>query len=158
LRLTEQAVKAGCDVFLEKPLALDADEGRKLIDVVRRAGSKMTINYWYNFEAPALNLKKLLASGELGAPVHVESHYGYDFEDGLGRAVLADQRHWVHQLPGKLFHNVLDHAISRIVDILPDETPEIIARAYVGRNLADDESRSGMCDELRVMLLAGRLS
>lgn len=157
LRLTEQAARAGCDVFLEKPLSLDADDGRQLIDVVQRAGRKMTINHWYDFEAPALKLKELLASGELGVPVHVESHCGYDLEDGFGRAVLSDERHWVHQLPGKLFHNVLDHAISRIVGILPDENPEIIARTYTSRQTIDQEW-NGMCDELRVMLLAGRIS
>jgi predicted dehydrogenase len=157
LALTRKAAEAGCHVFLEKPLALNATDGRRLVECMQQTGRKLTINYWYNFETPALALKEFVAKGNLGDPIHIESHYGYDLAGGFGQALLSDDRHWVHQLPGKLFQNIIDHAINKITPFLPDEPVEIIARAYRRRDLKDDRT-DGVLDELRVMILAGRTS
>jgi predicted dehydrogenase len=117
----------------------------------------MTINYWYNFETNALALKKYVASGTLGDPIHIESYYGYDLAGGFGKAFLSDDRHWVHQLPGKLFQNIIDHAINKITPFLPDEPVEVIARAYRRRQANNDHGDS-VLDELRVMMLGGGVS
>jgi len=157
LTLAQKAAEAGCHVFLEKPLALNASDGRRLIECLQQARRKMTINYWYNFESPALALKEFVAKGNLGDPIHIESYYGYDLAGGFGQALLSDDRHWVHQLPGKLFQNIIDHAINKITPFLPDEPVEIIARAYRRRHLKDDRT-DGVLDELRVMIRAGGMS
>jgi len=157
LALAQKAAEAGCHVFLEKPLALNATDGRRLIDCLHRTNRKMTINYWYNFETPALTLKEFVAKGNLGDPIHIESYYGYDLAGGFGQALLSDDRHWVHQLPGKLFQNIIDHAINKITPFLPDEPVEIIARAYRRRHSIGDRT-DGVLDELRVMIFAGGMS
>ena len=95
--------------------------------------------------------------GDLGEPVHIESYYGYDLAGGFGQALLSDDRHWVHQLPGKLFQNIIDHAINKVTPFLPDENLEIIARAYRRRHLADDRT-DDVLDELRVMILGRAIS
>lgn len=158
LALAQKSARAGCHVFLEKPLALNAEDGRRLIECVQRAGRKLTINYWNNFEAPGLALRDFVASGELGEPVHLESYYGYDLSDRFCQALLADDRHWVHHLPGQLFHNVIDHVINKVVPFLPDEAPEVLARAYRRRPRGDYDDTNDILDELRVMILAGRVS
>ena len=157
LALARKSAEAGCHVFLEKPLALNAADGRTLIECLQRSARKMTINYWYNFETHALALKEFVAKGNLGDPVHIESYYGYDLAGGFGQACLSDDRHWVHQLPGKLFQNIIDHAINKITPFLPDETVEIIARAYRRRRLNEDHT-DGVLDELRVMILSSGIS
>jgi predicted dehydrogenase len=157
LALAQKAAQAGCHVFLEKPLALTATEGRRLIQCLDQTKRKMTINYWYNFEAPALALKEFVSKGDLGDPTHVESYYGYDFAGGFGQAFFSDGRHWVHQLPGKLFQNIIDHAINKITPFLPDEPMEVIARAY-RRGPSNDDRTDGVLDELRVMILGGGMS
>ena len=157
LTLAQKAAEAGCHVFLEKPLALNATDGQRLIACLQQTRRKMTINYWYNFESPALALKEFVAKGNLGDPIHIESYYGYDLAGGFGQALLSDDRHWVHQLPGKLFQNIIDHAVNKITPFLPDEPLEIIARAYRRRRLKDNHADS-VLDELRVMILAGGFS
>jgi predicted dehydrogenase len=157
LALAHKAARAGCHVFLEKPLALNATDGKSLIECMQQTARKLTINYWYNFESPALALKEFVAKGNLGDPIHIESYYGYDLEGGFGQALLSDDRHWVHQLPGKLFQNIIDHAINKITPFLPDGPMEIIARAYRRRRLKDDGT-DGVLDELRVMIFAGGVS
>ena len=155
--LARKASEAGCHVFLEKPLAVTAVDGQRLIDCMQQSGRKMTINYWYNFESNALALKKFVAEGNLGDPVHIESYYGYDLAGGFGQALLSDDRHWVHQLPGKLFQNIIDHAVNKITPFLPDEPVEIIARAFRRRHLTADAT-DAVLDELRVMIFCGSLS
>jgi len=157
LTLAQKAAEAGCHVFLEKPLALNATDGQRLIECLQQTRRKMTINYWYNFESPALALKEYVSKGNLGDPIHIESYYGYDLAGGFGQALLCDDRHWVHQLPGKLFQNIIDHAINKITPFLPDEPVEIVARAYRRRHLKDDRT-DGVLDELRVMIFAGGVS
>jgi predicted dehydrogenase len=157
LALAHKAAQAGCHVFLEKPLALNATDGQRLIESMRQTARKLTINYWYNFESPALALKEFVAKGNLGDPIHIESYYGYDLAGGFGQALLSDDRHWVHQLPGRLFQNIIDHAINKIIPFLPDEPVEIIARAYRRRPLNGDRT-DGVLDELRVIILAGGVS
>jgi predicted dehydrogenase len=157
LTLAKKSAEAGSHVFLEKPLALNAIDGRRLIECLEHTSRKMTINYWYNFETAALALKEFVAKGDLGDPIHIESYYGYDLEGGFGQALLTDDRHWVHQLPGKLFQNIIDHAINKITPFLPDEPVEIIARAYRRRH-SNDDRMDGVLDELRVMILAGGMS
>ncbi|MHB8499931.1 MAG: Gfo/Idh/MocA family protein [Candidatus Acidiferrales bacterium] len=157
LQLAQKSAAAGCHVFLEKPLALNATDGRRLIECLDKTNRKMTINYWYNFESPALSLKEFVAKGNLGDPIHIESYYGYDLAGGFGQALLSDDRHWVHQLPGRLFQNIIDHAINKITPFLPDEPVEIIARAYRRRPLNGDRT-DDVLDELRVMVLAGGMS
>jgi predicted dehydrogenase len=158
LALTQKAARAGCHVYLEKPLALNAEDGRHLIECVQKAGRKLTINYWNNFEAPALALKEFVAKGELGEPVHIESYYGYDLSDAFGQALLSDDRHWIHHLPGRLFQNVIDHAINKVVPFLSDEPVEVLARAYRRRPQVNYDDTDDILDELRVMILAGRVS
>ncbi len=157
LVLAQKSAEAGCHVFLEKPLALNATDGQRLIECLNQTRRKMTINYWYNFETHALALKEFVANGNLGDPVHIESYYGYDLAGGFGQALLSDDRHWVHQLPGKLFQNIIDHAINKITPFLPDERLEIIARAYRRRRLNDDRT-DAVLDELRVIILGSSMS
>jgi predicted dehydrogenase len=157
LSITQKAVGAGCHVFLEKPLAINATDARLLIDCVQEAGRKMTINYWPNFETPALELKRFVANGDLGDPVHVESFYGYDLGGRFGQAVLADQNHWVHKLPGKLFHNIIDHAISKVMPFLDNEKLSVLARAY-SRLSTPNDIVDFLPGELRVMILGGSTS
>lgn len=155
LALARKSALAGCHLFLEKPLAMNAQESRQLIECAQQAGRKLTINYWNNFETPALTLKQFISRGRLGDPVHIESYYGYDLTSAFGQALQSDDHHWIHQLPGKLLNNVIDHGINKVIGFFPDEAPEIVARAYHG---SDGEPAAGLFEELRVMMLGTRVS
>jgi predicted dehydrogenase len=155
LPLTRQCVAAGAHVFLEKPLAPTARESRELIDAVIAGGKQMTINYWPNFDPPAMEFKKMLAEGVIGDPVHVEALIGYDLSGAYGQALMADPRHWVHGLPGKLFQNMMDHIFNRIVPLMPNVEPEVHAFAYKRRGAVRGDGTDALLDELRVYLRGG---
>jgi predicted dehydrogenase len=152
-----RVMDAGCHLFIEKPLALDAAEGRRLVEHAIARNRKLTINYWYNFETPGLQLRRLVDEGTLGEVVHIDSYYGYNLAGDYGRALLGDPDHWVHRLPGKLFHNVLDHLLNKIAPFLTDDAPSIASTAW-RRRPAIGNASDGIDDELRVVLRGERVS
>jgi len=158
LALTRQCVAAGAHVFLEKPLTLTAPEAKQLIDIVVSGGRQMSINYWPNFDPPAMQFKEMLARGEFGDPVHVEAFIGYDLAGAYGQALMSDAGHWVHRLPGKLFQNMMDHIFNRIVPLFPDVEPEVHAFAYKRREAVRNDGTDALLDELRVFLRGGGVS
>lgn len=106
-------------------------EARAIVEAAIALGRKLTVNYWPNFEAQALELRRLYQAGVLGALVHVESYLGYNLSE-FGLAIKQDSNHWVRRMPGKLFQNVLDHIVNKIMPFLEDDRPFIHAAAWCG--------------------------
>jgi len=170
LALAESAIDAGAHVYVEKPLTLSFAESKRLVDHARRAKRKLAIGYSCYFDPPLAALRDLCARGVLGDPVHVESFLGYNLAGPFGTALLADGNHWVHRLPGKLFHNNLDHVLYKLIDFLPDGRPDeqleadplgsvrISAQGWIGRAKRLGDGRDAMLDELRVTFSGSRAS
>ena len=156
LALARQAFAAGCHVFLEKPVAPRHCDAEAIVAAAVAAGKKLAVNYWPNYEAPALELRRLFETGALGSPVHVESFLGYDLAGEYGTALKRDPGHWVHRLPGKLFQNVLDHVLNKITPYLDDDQPFIQAIAYCGDAAAAGPGQ--LLDELRVIVRGAQTS
>lgn len=152
LALTAQAVAAGCHVFLEKPVALDLAEAEAIVAVAEKAGRLLAVNYWPQFERQAIDLDRLWKSGVLGDPVHLESFYGYNLAGEYGTAIKNDPQHWVRRMPGKLYQNVLDHVLNKIVPFLDTDYPGIQVESF------SREPGSDLPDELRVMIRGIRVT
>jgi len=153
LFLAKAAVDAGCHVYVEKPLALNYQDTVELVQYVLDAGKKITIGHLSEFDPPTLELRDLVKKGVLGDPVHVESWYGYNLSGSFGKAILASPDHWVHRLPGKLFHNNINHMLNKITEFLDDEEPEV--HAFAWRKDSDHsfgDVRDTMYDELRTVI------
>jgi predicted dehydrogenase len=145
------AMKAGCHVFVEKPFALTEADARIILDCARETGRKVCVNYLYNFEPPGLMLEGLMQKGALGEVVHLDTNYGYNLGGDYGLAVMSDPQHWVHRLPGKLFHNVLDHVLAKVVAYIGDDT-QVKVLAFRRRSASGVPALDALHDELRFML------
>ena len=152
LEIARRVVDAGCHVMVEKPLTLTHADSLQLVELVAKAGRSLTVGYTYFFDPPAVIVRDLVASGALGEPVHVESFFGYDLAGTFGSALLADPNHWVHRLPGKLFHNNIDHMLNKALEFIEEETPAVAAFAATRREKRFGDGRDAMADELRVVL------
>ncbi|HEU4365632.1 MAG TPA: Gfo/Idh/MocA family oxidoreductase, partial [Candidatus Krumholzibacteria bacterium] len=95
LSLARQAMDAGAHVYCEKPLALDEPGTDTMIRHAEATGRKLTVGHSFHFDPPALVMRRLVAQGVIGDPVHVESHFGYNLSGPFGAAMLADSSHWV---------------------------------------------------------------
>lgn len=68
-------VKAGKHVLCEKPIALSAPEGKKLVDAAEKAGVINMINFSYRNNPVLHHAQRLVAAGKLGRLMHLEAHY-----------------------------------------------------------------------------------
>jgi len=118
----------------------------------------MTVNYWPNFDPPGTQLSALLDSDALGEVVHIESHLGYNLAGAFGQALMADPEHWVHNLPGKLFQNNLDHLVNKIVPLLPDADTQVHAVALRRGGQLRNDRTDDVLDELRAIVRAANVT
>ncbi|OGV71376.1 MAG: dehydrogenase [Lentisphaerae bacterium RIFOXYB12_FULL_65_16] len=64
--LTIAALKAGCHVLCEKPMAMNGKEARKMRDTADKVGKRLMINFSYRFTEQSWALKQEVESGILG--------------------------------------------------------------------------------------------
>jgi predicted dehydrogenase len=60
------AFEAGCHVLCEKPMAMNAKEGRAMLAAAKKAGKRLMINFSYRFSAASRGLKAQVDSGMFG--------------------------------------------------------------------------------------------
>jgi predicted dehydrogenase len=146
-------LESGCHVYVEKPFTVYAEEAQRLVDLANQFGLKLTAGHNYQFSHVARRMRALVEGGYLGgAPVHMESHYGYDLGDpSYARALLGDKNHWVRRLPGKLLQNIISHGIARIAEFLTSDSPHVIAYGFASP-LLKEIKESEFVDELRVVI------
>ncbi len=156
LALATRALEAGAHVFVEKPLTLSHADSQKLVSCAEKAKRVLSIGYTYLFDPPALEMRELLQRGALGDVVHVETFFGYNLAGPFGAAILSDPAHWVHRLPGQLFHNNIDHLLNKAVEFVEEDAPKITALGQVRRSSRFGDARDRMLDELRLMVHGAR--
>jgi len=156
--LASLCLEYGCHVYVEKPFTLDEHGAQSLIRLANERRLKITVGHDDQFSHVARRMRALVGTGFLGGgPVHMESHYCYELERSkYAAALLADKRHWVRRLPGRLLQNIISHGIARIVEFLSSESPEVIAYGFassylgrIGQSEIIDELRVIICDEER---------
>jgi UDP-2-acetamido-3-amino-2,3-dideoxy-glucuronate N-acetyltransferase len=72
--IAKQALLAGKDVFVEKPLCLDAVEGEELIKIAKERALILMVGHLLQYHPCVLRLQELLAQGELGKLQYVVSN------------------------------------------------------------------------------------
>src|SRR5688572_30719047 len=65
------ALRAGKHVWVEKPLALTARDGRQLVDAARAARRTLFVDHTFLYDPMVAAMKGLIESGELGDVWHV---------------------------------------------------------------------------------------
>jgi len=151
--LAKVAVDFGCHVYVEKPFALTFEETDELLRYIDAKTKKMTIGHNSEFDPPSEEMRRLIADGVIGKPVHIESWFGYSMEGSFGKAIMSSPDHWVHKLPGKLFHNNINHMLNKITEFIDDERPCIQALAWKsGTSTSYGDMRDDLCDELRLVI------
>lgn len=74
--LVEQAAAAGKKIILQKPMALTMAEGERIVSAVERAGVPFTLAWQMRVDPQNVQMKELLASGELGKVFMVRRRHG----------------------------------------------------------------------------------
>lgn len=70
-----RGLELGCDVITEKPMTIDEEKCRKIIETQKRTGGKCTVTFNYRYSPPRTQVKDLLMSGVIGEVLSVDFHW-----------------------------------------------------------------------------------
>ncbi len=155
--VAKQCLEAGCNVYIEKPFTITSAEAETLVSLGQSRDLRLTAGHNLQFTLEMLEMRRLVGSGYLGGrPIHVESHFSYALGDAnyVG-PLLGSKSHWVRQLPGQLFHNLISHGVARLAEFLDDDLVEVAASAHQSDRLQKMGGQE-VLDELRVLIRDGK--
>jgi predicted dehydrogenase len=109
--LAMAALKAGKHVFVEKPMTASVAEGRALVAAANARRLTLMVGHTFEFSAPVIAIKDLIASGELGDVYYISS----------SRINLG-----LHQKDVSVIWDLAPHDFSILFDWLGEE-PEHLA-------------------------------
>jgi UDP-2-acetamido-3-amino-2,3-dideoxy-glucuronate N-acetyltransferase len=121
---TEKALRAGKDVFVEKPLALDLDHARKLNAIALEEKRILMVGHLLRYHPAFITLKDLIDKGTLG-----RLQYLYSTRLSLGKIRREENALW----------SFAPHDISMIL-ALCNEMPQhvtAVGHNYLHKQLAD---------------------
>ncbi|MFC4779391.1 Gfo/Idh/MocA family protein [Paenibacillus sp. GCM10023252] len=72
--ITIAALEAGKHVLCEKPMAKTAADARRMLEVAKRTGKKLSIGYQNRYRADSRYLKQACSDGELGEIYYAKAH------------------------------------------------------------------------------------
>jgi predicted dehydrogenase len=139
-------LRRGCHAYVEKPFGINFEQANELIDEARRNGRLVCGGFSQWYDRVAVLFRSVINDKRIGDVVHFESYYGNSLDGNFAKLLLRDKEHWVNQLPGGMFHNIVSHALYHVVPLLPAPIEKIFCISY---------NRSGngaVADELRVLL------
>jgi predicted dehydrogenase len=114
------AVKCGKPVLCEKPMGMNADECRQMVEAARNAGLLLGVAQVFRFENSTARLRERVAAGEIGRPVFARAEFSYP---GRNHA-----RTWINNAAlsgGGPIADVGVHAIDALRFILQDEVMQV---------------------------------
>jgi UDP-2-acetamido-3-amino-2,3-dideoxy-glucuronate N-acetyltransferase len=122
--LAKQAIEAGKDIFVEKPLSLEVREGEELVRLAYEKEKILMVGHLLEYHPAILKLKEMVDSGELG-----KIEYIYSSRLNLGKFRTEENILW----------SFAPHDISVILMLLDEMPVQVSAHGgqYLNRDIAD---------------------
>jgi UDP-2-acetamido-3-amino-2,3-dideoxy-glucuronate N-acetyltransferase len=119
-----QAMKAGKDVFVEKPMALILDDANEMKKVAHETNSILMVGHLLEYHPAVLKLREMITSGELG-----KINYIYSNRLNFGKVRTEENALWSFAP-----HDVA--VILRLVGLAPMEV-SACGGSYLTKGIAD---------------------
>jgi predicted dehydrogenase len=140
--LSIQAMEAGCNVLVEKPMAVCVSEADEMIAASRRHGVTLGVCHNLLFIPAVMEALELAATGVLGTIIGTEVFwkvYRYGTPDKFRTTK------WFYELPGGIYHEAAPHPVYLQMEFL--NTLHVVS-AQAKKTVGDLPTPS---DELRVL-------
>lgn len=115
--LAISALEAGCHLFIEKPLAMSAQEARTIFDTSRQVKRLVCVNHMRIADQHLQRAQKLLETGRYGEVVSLSVVLADNYLERR-KAGLAPA--WLQNLPGEIFFDLMPHLLSIMGMFLPE--------------------------------------
>lgn len=76
--VTIDALRAGCHVLVEKPMATSSDEARRMNEAAKKAGKLLMVDQSQRLFPPHVKAKEVLDSGMMGKILFVSATFGHE--------------------------------------------------------------------------------
>jgi len=116
-------LECGKPVLCEKPMGMNADQCRKMVEVSRRTGLLLGVAQVFRFEQSTTRLRERVSAGQIGNPIFVRAEFSYP---GRGHV-----RTWITNAAiagGGPIADVGVHCLDALRYILQDEVIQVSAR------------------------------
>jgi UDP-2-acetamido-3-amino-2,3-dideoxy-glucuronate N-acetyltransferase len=122
--MVREALMAGKDVYVEKPLCLSEQDGRELVELAHRLGRILMVGHLLWYHPAVLMLKALISQGALG-----RVQYIYSNRLNMGKLRREENVLW----------SFAPHDVSIILGLLGEEPARVQAHGgnYLHREIAD---------------------
>ena len=123
--LIKSFLEAGKDVFVEKPLCLDAAEGKRLVELAENSSKILMVGHLLHYHPCVTKLKELIQEGVLGKLQYITSN-----RLNLGKIRKEENALW----------SFAPHDISVILSLVGDQLPSSVictGESYISRGVAD---------------------
>ncbi len=116
-----RALRKGCDVITEKPMTIDAEKNRLILDAVKETGRNVQVAFNYRWSAHRTKVRELVAAGTVGRVLNVNLEYLLNTNHG------ADYyRRWhatMAESGGLLVHKSTHHfdLVNWLIDAIPEQ-------------------------------------
>ena len=122
--LAKEALLAGKDVFVEKPLAMKVSQGKDLVELANKNSRILMVGHLLRYHPAVVKLKALIDEGKLG-----KLYYIYSNRLNLGRFRTEENILW----------SFAPHDISAILHLLGEKPTQVCAHggSYLNHGIPD---------------------
>jgi predicted dehydrogenase len=149
LRDVLAAIAAGKPVLCEKPMGMNADECRQMVETAQKAGVLLGVAQVFRFEDSTARLRERIAAGDIGRPTFARAEFSYS---GTGHG-----RTWLYNRSiggGGPIADVGVHCIDALRYILQDEPRRVAAVGHADPQSGDVEAAAILTMEFQKGTLA----
>jgi predicted dehydrogenase len=128
-------IAAGKPVLCEKPMGMNADECRQMVESARKAGVLLGVAQVFRFEESTARFRERIAAGDIGRPIFARAEFSFP---GSGHA-----RTWLYSRSvsgGGPIADVGVHCIDALRYILQDEPRIVTALGHSDKESGDVEA------------------
>ena len=124
--MAQEAVAAGCNVLIEKPLSFSTDGCETLIAAARASDRVIGVAYVWRMHPALRKAKEILSAGLLGQPLHVLAVFGQDF--AALRPGYLQTYYTSHEQGGGAVQDGLTH-VANAIEMLIGPTTSVCCEA-----------------------------
>jgi len=136
-------------VLCEKPMGMNAEECRQMVESAKKAGVLLGVAQVFRFEESTRRLRERIAAGEIGKPVFARAEFSFP--------VNHHARTWINDRSiagGGPISDVGVHCIDALRYILQDEVQRVSATGRADERSGDVEAAAILTLEFRQGTLA----
>ncbi|MDM3870609.1 NAD-dependent epimerase/dehydratase family protein [Porticoccus sp. W117] len=125
--LAKKVLEAGCHAVVEKPIALNCEDARELIEVAENNSVTISVNHNFIYSTPYKKLQKIVSSGDIGPIKSIRVVW----KKHLPPIDTGPWNLWMLRQPDNLLYETAVHTVSELLGVLGGDSSETMDIEFV---------------------------